>query len=286
MGSCGGGDSPGLSKPPNSVSPNVEGKSSVSAKRAGHDSPNGEGKHSSSAGGTGRSDAKETPIIDPSDTSRNVTCMRCHESLPFHLVPSHGPKCKGGTSGKDTVKGKTTAVSSGSTLRSGSPLPSPNPVVGDPSTFNPPLPMRTRIGVLGGQRDPFLAPATAQGHFIGKIPPSLPLSGNVNLTPGFLTRSPGPLSTVPGSPKAWHATSRPGGVLPPGVNISRSPPRPKDMRFWSTRQVTSWLREVMRPPRADVISKFHEGNIDGAALLELTDRYGIVFSIWYVYGRF
>lgn len=29
------------------------------------------------------------------DRDRTVTCMRCHKSIPLHLVPSHSSQCKG-----------------------------------------------------------------------------------------------------------------------------------------------------------------------------------------------
>lgn len=180
------------------------------------------------SGDTTQMGAQTDPSLAPDDANRTVTCMRCHESLPFHLVPSHGPKCKSGGVLLPTAQ-------------------APAHFLGGEQT---PPSSRNRSGV-GRERESF-------SLAVQKRPPPLPSTGSF----------PPPVI----GPGVWNAASST-GVLTHGMSIPRSPHRPKDVRSWGTRQVTSWLRETMQPPKADIISKFHRDAVDGAALLRLTDRY-------------
>lgn len=242
------------------------------------------------------------PVLS-AETPRTVTCMRCHESLPFHLVPAHGPKCKGsfcGSSGKDhdsfipsaagtvsssspifrTVSapsladGSTTKCTSSGTDGGGGSVCNPRPerLTGD----------RSASGAEGDRKEALsVKPLTSPGKttitrpaatspwgrgagdisFRGNLPPR---AAFLHTTGTAMSSSSSVLKGI-GSIAASHVS---------GLHVPLSPPRSKNIETWSTRQVTSWLRENMRPPRADMISRFHDGGIDGAALLELTDRLG------------
>ncbi|CAM9967382.1 unnamed protein product, partial [Ectocarpus sp. 12 AP-2014] len=225
------------------------------------------------------------PGSGPGDAGRTVTCMRCHESLPFHLVPSHGPKCKG-KKGEGELGARATAASpSGTSERSRGPPsgfqdPSPFGAAVDfrPPSLRSPVSLQSRSGVggtppRGGLSTPPILSSAVGTH--GSTLSSLSSSGPRD-TGAVPKVSSGRSVVTPHSPavspKAWHASSRIGTVLTPGARVPSSPPRLKDVRAWGTRQVTSWLREIMRPPRADVISKFHDSGVDGTALLGVTDR--------------
>lgn len=240
----------------------------ASTTAAGRAPPTTEAARKQKGDDAGPADAQGSPAIGPSDAGRTVTCMRCHESLPFSLVPSHGPKCKG-TSGSGTAQqGAATPVPAPQTPALGSLGSSLTTVASASPVFHAPASTRSRVGAMGGNKEVFS---------VAKIP-SLSSSADPasSSTPQSLaTRTSSPLSPTPLGPKAWHASARIGGVLTPGVSVPQSPPRSKNVRYWGTRQVTSWLRESMRPPRADIISKFHKGGIDGTALMELTDRYAV-----------
>ncbi|CAN0357817.1 unnamed protein product, partial [Hapterophycus canaliculatus] len=213
---------------------------------------------------------KEVPAIGPGDAGRTVTCMRCHESLPLLLVPSHGPKCRGNKAGGgEGAPGTGTEAPAAANERRALPSGSRDP----PSTIaesRPPLslssPMSAQAPMARMARPPPLR--------IGGVPPSLsPSPGGVaSAAKGFPGRSGLPPPSPSTSPKPWQAESRIGTVLSPGVRVPASPPRPKDVHSWGTRQVTSWLRETMRPPRADIISRFHERGVVGTTLLGVTDR--------------
>lgn len=212
------------------------------------------------------------------DTDRTVTCMRCHESLPFLLVPSHGPKCKGKKVGSELPEGATAAASSVA-LRNEGP-PSKDDAESGPPHLNSSVPPQIRTAAVveaaGSSREGLLQPPPLWST-AGKNPASLPSSGDLGSIPkGYPARSGAPFYPPSDGPRAWHGhgTSRKGAVLTPDVRVPPSPPRPKSVRSWGTRQVTSWLREIMRPPRADIISRFHEGGVVGTTLLGLTDRYG------------
>ncbi|CAN0071735.1 unnamed protein product, partial [Scytosiphon promiscuus] len=195
--------------------------------------------------GSSRTGKREALAIGPGDAGRTVTCMRCHESLPFMLVPSHGPKCKGSKSRGPPSK----AAENRSSFSLNSPISAQAPRV-----------TMARPSLL------------ATG---GMIPPSLSSSpgGVGSPAKGFPVRSEFSPRSPSASSSPWQADSRIGTVLPPGVRVPPSPPRPKNVRSWGTRQVTSWLREVMRPPRADIISRFHERGVVGTTLLSMTNRY-------------
>lgn len=235
----------------------------------------------------GPQDLSDAPPIDPThhaaglgdNTLRTVTCMRCKESLPFHLVPAHGSKCKGALNDR-----------SGST-QTGHGQGTP-PVVGPrgssaaatvagkaPSMFSPPLSSRLPASSLSekaGDGMSVLSPSMFRTN-----PRDVANDGPLkreDRVPSSQFPVP-PRSSSPYSTAAMGRTEHSRVVgesmktsLTPEVRVPLSPPRPKKTRAWSTRQVTSWLRETMRPPKADVISRFHDSGIDGAALLELTDR--------------
>ncbi|CAB1119422.1 unnamed protein product [Ectocarpus sp. CCAP 1310/34] len=226
------------------------------------------------------------PGSGPGDADRTVTCMRCHESLPFHLVPSHGPKCKG-KKGEGELGARATAGSpSGTSERwqgppSGFHYPPPFGAAVDfrPPSLRSPVSSQSRSGVGGNplrgglSTPPILSSAVGtHGSTLSSLSSSGP--GDTGAVPKVSSgRSVVTPCSPAVSPKAWHASSRIGTVLTPGVRVPPSPPRLKDVRAWGTRQVTSWLREIMRPPRADIISKFHDSGVDGTALLSVTDRY-------------
>ena len=284
--------------------------------------------------------------INSGDKDRMVTCMRCHESLPFHLVPSHGPKCNAGTKASDPFLGTSTKTNeSTNTATATAPVPPsyklasrfqgpsvsavargpppPPPAVAaavavpaaagiktPPPSRNPPThgvgqahatPTTVgaaQAGTTGGVgqsagatgapsttaevvgKRATLPTATLGTSPDGKTPPPMPTPRYAGAPRGSIPlRSPGGLPPAAAvGPKGWHpgpgiGSGRERGLLPPSVGVPRSPPRSKAVRLWGSRQVASWLREVMRPPRADIISRFHDDGINGAALLELTDRY-------------
>ena len=303
-------------------------ESSPASNRPGAGRPHGiEGGPASVSGG-------------PGDATRMVTCMRCHESLPFNLVPSHGPKCKGGTinsggsdhSHRPSCKGSepalgitapgmsasvppsykpgssyqgpsVNAISEGATLGGGDGRGGDGGGGGGGDSINAPPPSRaTRAGASvsknrttpgAGQTPPASSLRQREGlstttqppppSSFGKgPPPSMPTPGHINAPRGIPLRSRGSVPASSIGPKGWQPgpPARERGRLAPGVGVRRSPPRSKAVRYWGTRQVASWLREVMRPPRADIISRFHDGGIDGAALLELTDRYLAFVGSW------
>lgn len=204
---------------------------------------------------------------------RTVTCMRCHESLPFNLVPSHGPTCKGKKVGSEPPGATPAAAAASATALRNDP-----PSNGPPHLSSPvPAQLRTEVGVdPGSSREGLLQPPPPLWGTAGKAPPSLPSSGDLGSIPtGYPARSPPPLyPPSDGARASWQGAGKTGAVLlTPDMRLPPSPPRPKSVRAWGTRQVTSWLREIMRPPRADIISRFHESGVVGATLLGLTDRY-------------
>lgn len=226
-----------------------------------HVGSSSDAKLSAGVGDTASMSAQRAQAMAPGGADRTVTCMRCHESLPFHLVPSHSPKCKGGGGGFPTP-GVTSAQAS----------PVTKAMTGGIPTLSLPASSRRLPGTSGlpGQSG-VSATATATCPAGGGFNPSpLPPPGYVPR--GFSTRSPSTLSQTLQGAKARHSSAKIDGASKPVEGVPLSPPRPGDVRTWGTRQVTSWLRESMRPPRADVISRFHDSEIDGPALLELTDR--------------
>lgn len=223
----------------------------------------GDAEFSTRAGYAAQMVAQRARAVAPGGADRTVTCMRCHESLPFHLVPSHSPKCKGGGGGFP-APGAASAHSSPAAAKA---------VTGDSPTFTLPSSSRRLADVSGlvGESGASVTAAATYPVGGGVTPSSLPPS--IYTARGFPTPSSGPLSPTLENQKArQHSARIEGAVPPPVVGVPRSPPRSSDVRTWGTRQVTSWLRESMRPPRADVISRFHDSGIDGPALLELTDR--------------
>ena len=177
------------------------------------------------------------------DKERRVTCMRCHENLPFYLVPSHGPQCKGG--GGLTPAGAQPPT--GPRTQSRSPSVAECLPGRSPPTSIPPSSVRVRAGV-GRRSEALSSSREATSRFTGLFSPDL------------------------GIPEAWDTVAEMNCVLRQGIGVTKSLPRAKDVRSWSIGQVTSWLRETMRPPRADIIARFIEAQINGAALLDLTDR--------------
>ncbi|CAM9389216.1 unnamed protein product, partial [Ectocarpus sp. 4 AP-2014] len=230
------------------------------------------------------SGSRPGPGSGPGDAGRTVTCMRCHASLPFHLVPSHGPKCKGKKGEGELGASATAGSPSGTSERSRGPPsgfqdPSPFGAAVDfrPPSLRSPVSSQSRSGVggtppRGGLSTPpkFSSAVGTHGSTLSSLSSSGP--GDTGAVPKVSSgRSVVTPHSTAVSPKAWHASSRIGTVLTPGVRVPPSPPRLKDVRAWGTRQVTSWLREIMRPPRADIISKFHDSGVDGTALLGVTD---------------
>lgn len=212
---------------------------------------------------------------------RTVTCMRCHESLPFNLVPSHGPKCKGKKIGSEPPEGATAAAAAAAT--SAAALMKDPPSNGPPHLSSPvSAQLRTeKVAVdAGSSREAGpLQPAPPFWGTAGKAPPPLPSSGDLgsSIPKAYPARSPPPSLYPPsdGTTASWQGAGRKGGAVstPDARHPPPSPPRPKSVRSWGTRQVASWLREIMRPPRADIISRFHESGVVGTTLLGLTDRY-------------
>lgn len=238
-----------------------------------------------------------------------MTCMRCHESLPFHLVPAHGLKCKGQVRG--SIPGTHHGVSPQHTSHDASLLPSsisaaakPDSIAGAAGTardvrsavdmFDPQsssLATTTRVAeskAMKGKMNSFLplpprfpangASPTASlemGVPWGKGGEQPPTVSRGNLPPRSAFPYPSGLGIVSDLGSALKGGKNNPGSLISGLRVPSPLPRPKKVDLWTTTQVTSWLSESMRPPRADVISRFHHGRVDGAALLELTDRQGL-----------
>jgi len=231
------------------------------------------------------------PRLGQGDPSRMVTCMRCQESMPFLLVPSHGPKCKG-------KKESETKHPAGEAKAAAPPPPSPPPPL-VPSERKEPFsgfcdlppkaaksedPRSNTLAVAQEAADGMSSSwerrsgqsPSSRSVISPKSPPALPSSSDLRISSSFPTRLGAPLSPPAVGTKAWHTAFRAGASAEHqaegSTTVPVSPSRPKDVRAWGTRQVTSWLREIMRPPRADVISKFHDGGVVGTTLLGLTDR--------------
>ena len=221
----------------------------------------------------------------PGDPNRTVTCMRCQESMPFLLVPSHGAKCKGKKENGLHLGGTDAASPPVVSEKQG--LPSRVHVKsaeGEPNS-------RTTVAEKSRPR-PADVEVVAASHSHSSIssnwtknssPLTSPRDQGISRPLSARTEAPPPLSPPTGTAgaKGWQGASRPGDEVPvsPEVKVPLSPSRWKAVRTWGTRQVTSWLRDIMRPPRADVISRFHDSGIDGATLLGITDRYRALVEV-------
>lgn len=225
----------------------------------------------------------------PGDPSRTVTCMRCQESMPFLLVPSHGAKCKG--------KKENWLVHPGATAAAAPPVASETQKQG----LSPKFPVKSAesepntAGMVAAEKSP-TTPTPTNKEVASLSYSSISRSWTESRSPSpspqtsprgpvisrpFASRlgAPTPLSppAVGSKGKGWQGASRAGGgvsptAMSPEVKVPLSPSRWKDVRTWGTRQVASWLRDIMRPPRADVISRFHDSGVDGVTLLGVTDR--------------
>ncbi len=239
------------------------------------------------------------------DPSRMVTCMRCQESMPFLLVPSHGPKCKG--KGKKENEHEHHPIVGEKKVAAPPSQPPPPPVTSTsekkepfsgshdqrhldllpknaakseaPESSPPATAHREAADGMSPSRERALGQSpVSRSYFSPKSPPALPTSSDLRISSSFPARLGAPLSPPAVGTKAWQMTLRTvNGASaerhPEGsMNVPVSPPRPKDARAWGTRQVTSWLREIMRPPRADIIARFHDSGVIGTTLLGVTDR--------------
>lgn len=194
------------------------------------------------------------------DPSRTVTCMRCQEILPFHLVPSHGAKCKGKRSGLHI--GATAAPPPVASERQELSLRFPAK-----SAESEPNNTRTVAADKSPSREGSSRSSVSRSGWAKSSSPQTS-PRDLGISTSFSSRLGAPLSPPATGTKAWQATYQTGERMLP-----LSPARSKNVRTWGTRQVTSWLRDIMRPPRADVISRFHDSGVDGTTLLGITDRY-------------
>lgn len=231
-------------------------------------------------------------VIDPTEageTPRTVTCMRCQERLPLHRVPAHGAECKGNNLVNSGVSGlREFPTTSAPRVPGSMPGPSPNTTTSSYTSSS-------SFKLLTSRAQPGLSEAEIQKEELGLSRSHVPrtfaslirnctsperrgdsceLSSRLSsrlppkpLFPSTSTKNTMGLGDIP--QQGGFDTSRPNIA---GIKLPLSPPRPQDVSLWTTGHVTSWLRETMRPPLADVISRFHEGGIDGVDLLELTDR--------------
>lgn len=206
-----------------------------------------------------------------SDRGRTVTCMRCHKKLPFCLVPSHGPQCVLGDEAGPNQGEATTLPESRSLISDSSATP-PASVRGDAQADDRPL------GVIQQW-----AKTPQDGHQnaaheprAGREPVFVQPPEQASTPRAYPSSAPGAMFPSARDSKVWSTASRTGGVLASAVSVPPSPPRSKDVRSWGSRHVTSWLRDSMRPPSAEVISRFRDKAIDGPALLRLTNRYPFI----------
>lgn len=203
------------------------------------------------------------------DPSRTVTCMRCQESLPFLLVPSHGAKCKGKKESGFHL-GATAAAPPVASERQEQELSLRCPAK---STEIESKSKTLTAAAEKSAPSEGLSQSSISGSDWRKSPSPLTSPRDLGMPRPFSSRLGAPLSPPAAGTKAWHGACRTEEGVPPGAKVPLSPARSKNVRTWGTRQVTSWLRDIMRPPRADVISRFHDGGVDGTTLLGITDRY-------------
>lgn len=237
-------------------------------------------------------DGDESPAdmadLDRSGESpRMVTCMRCHESVPFYLVPSHGANCKGSGPDEGPADFERGLLPPGpppfsrdpsSSCFSSSSLHVKTKTTGRPSAGTPsslrahPSPLMTprlqneEMDMFGtsfsSPHDPLIRSRAFSER--GDFPACLSAISTTGASP-FDTRTAGFKS-------AGESMISDGDIG--AMDIHRSSGGSQRVRFWSTSQVTSWLRMSLGPgPAASrVISRFEEAGIDGASLLELTER--------------
>lgn len=243
--------------------------------------------HTTASPTTGKNQAKDDPAAGgpgnvedrvpsvgqgqgPGDPSRTVTCMRCQESMPFLLVPSHGAKCKGKKENGLQLGATAVAAPPGASEKQGLPLRLP---IKSTESVEPKNIKSTAVAAERSSPSEVLSHSSISrsGWTRGPSPQTSPRDPSTS-KPLFSRLGP-PLSPPVVGSKAWHGTSGPEDGVSQEMKVPLSPDRSKNVRTWGTRQVTSWLRDIMRPPRADVISRFHDGGVDGITLLGITDRY-------------
>ncbi|CAM9849790.1 unnamed protein product [Choristocarpus tenellus] len=215
-------------------------------------------------------------------SNRSVTCMRCQQTMPLHNVPMHGPVCPGTSRHPQVNGGKGNQHTESDTLSRAMP-----PQTCPPGAVNfrsPPREASAGEAKLSrGGSDSRTSPCanfnTSKSKINAESNVLVPTAKSpINNTPQqgttklqLDTEKP-TLTSSSDSPMTWQQANARSAC--PGIGVEDDPfgHSIDNVKRWTVRDVTSWLRECLRPPKAEVIEVFYRNMINGTALLEMTER--------------